>query len=245
MAEKKFVLFIVEGLNDKKEIDAILHTPYFSEFMNNYKPFIKMANTDVTSDKNSTEKNIKEKVGLLVRDFRKSGVPFSDIKPSDISCIIHIVDTDGAFIPRSSIIESDDVTFVYETDCIRASNPDVVFGRNRKKANNIRVLMDTKQIDNIPYSIYFASCNMEHVLFGRVVNEGNKMVIKKQLADQFIIQCKKNPAIVKDTVFNDQIAYDSSFEESWGEIQKDTNSLKRHTNLNLYLKTIMSGEEAS
>ena len=245
MAEKKFVLFIVEGDNDQNEIDAILHTPFFSEFLSNYKPVFKKADTDVTSDKNSTEKNIREKVGLLVRDFRKSGVPFSDIKPSDISCIIHIVDTDGVFIPRSSIIESDDVSFIYEDEYIKNINPDVVFGRNRKKANNIRVLLNTKQIDNIPYSIYFVSCNMEHVLFGRVINEGNKKLIKKRLGEQFVIQCVTNPSLVNETVFNKQVAYDSSYEESWSEIQKGTNSLQRHTNLNLYLKTIMNGEEAS
>ena len=237
MAEKKFILFIVEGLNDKKEIESILHTPFFSECMQKYKPYVKPVNGDITADKNSSENNIKDKVGQIVRDFRKRGVPYSNIKVSDIYKLVHIVDTDGVFISRTDIVKTDDVSFVYEDECIKSSNPDVVFGRNRKKANILRVLKDVNQIDNIPYELYFVSCNMDHMLFGRI-NIQSQM--KKALADAYVIECKNNPDCIFNSVFNEGISYKCTYEESWREIQIGTNSLKRHTNINLFFSSVIN-----
>ncbi len=241
MAEKKIVLFIVEGINDEKEVMAAIHTPFFSHFHEHYVPYVKTVNGDITADRLSNEKNIKERIGKIVRTFRKEGVPFRDIKTSDIHKIIHIVDIDGVFIPRESIIQSDDVKYVYRSDCILATNPDVVYGRNRKKAKNLCILAETETIDNISYECYFVSCNMDHIISGKV---NCQQFEKSELARAFIVNCKNNPKCIFDAFFKEGIAYTDSYKESWSAIQQGTNSLNRHTNLNLYLSSIMNEEYA-
>lgn len=236
MAEKKFVLFIVEGINDQKEIESILHTPYFTNFLSEYKPFYQVVKTDITADRNSSEKNIQERVRKIVLDFRKKGIPYSNIKPSDIERIIHIVDTDGAFIPRNNIKGSDVGRYTYTDEFIEANNPNEAYGRNRKKAAILRVLKDVDKIDSIKYDIYYVSCNMDHMLFGQI-NIASQT--KSSLADAYVRECKNNPECIFSGALNPDIAYNCSYEESWQQIQYKTNSLKRHTNMNLYLKEFM------
>ena len=218
MIQKKIVLFIVEGDHDEDEINSILHTPYFADYLKHYRLEFKKVNTDITSDKFSSGSNIQGKLSQLVREFRKNGVPFSNIKVSDIDKIIHIVDTDGTFIPREKIKYADVGKYVYEEECIKANNPDEAYARNRRKASILQVLMGVKKIDNIKYTVYFVSCNMEHMLFD------------KKVYSPF------------ENVFNKQITYDVSHEESWKDIQEGTNSLKRKTNINIFLEEMKNEE---
>lgn len=239
MAEKKIVLFIVEGKNDKKEIESILHTPYFEGFLKNYKPYFQLVENDITADKNSTESNIQDKVSKVVRDFRKKGVPFSNIKVSEIDRVVHIVDMDGAFIPRNCIQFAEVGRFVYEEECLKTNNPDVAYGRNRKKANILRVLNTIDKIDNIIYEIYYVSCNMDHMLFGRI---NISAMEKASLANEFVKECNSNPHIIFETVFAAPIGSNLTYAESWKDIQVGTNSLNRHTNINLYFEKIIDKE---
>lgn len=71
----------------------------------------------------------------------------------------------GAFIPDSKIIRGDSNFFQYTDENIVTSNVDGAKGRNRKKAEILRKLVEIKQVGNVPYSVYFVSCNMDHVLF--------------------------------------------------------------------------------
>lgn len=240
MAEKKFVLILVEGLNDRREIESIFHTPYFSDFMKQYKLVVRPINGDITADRASTENNIKEKISKEIRAFRKNGVPFSNIRASDIYKIIHVVDLDGVFIPRANIKESDDVKYRYEDEFIKAKNTNDVYSRNKKKSSILRVLIDTAIMDNIPYCCYFVSCNMDHLLSG---NNNLQTIEKSSLAERFMLECSHKPECIFDIILKDDIAYRTGYKESWDEVQKETNSLKRHTNLNLYFEEVMNKED--
>lgn len=239
MIQKKIVLFIVEGDHDEDEINSILHTPYFADYLKHYRLEFKKVNTDITSDKFSSGSNIQGKLSQLVREFRKNGVPFSNIKVSDIDKIIHIVDTDGTFIPREKIKYADVGKYVYEEECIKANNPDEAYARNRRKASILQVLMGVKKIDNIKYTVYFVSCNMEHMLFDKKVYSPSE---KSSLSDDFVKRCKNDPECLFENVFNKQITYDVSHEESWKDIQEGTNSLKRKTNINIFLEEMKNEE---
>lgn len=236
MAIKKFVLFIVEGINDKKEINSILHTPYFEDYLKNFNLQFVLVRNDITADTNSLEKNIQDKISKLVRDFRKNGVPYSNIKASDIDRIVHIVDLDGSFIPRRNIQFADVGRYTYEDEFIKSNDPDKTYGRNRKKAGILRLLSSVDKIDNIKYDVYFVSCNMDHMLFGAI---NISPQTKESLADRFVKECKEKPECIYLNVFDSSIAYECSYDDSWQKIQVGTNSLKRHTNFNLYLKEIM------
>jgi len=228
---KKFILFIVEGLNDKREIEAVLHSPWFDPYKERYVPYFYTKHGDLTTAVGVTAKNIQQKMNDIVLDFRRNGVPFSNIKVQDIQEIVQIVDMDGVFIPYENIIRSDRSTFEYTDTGIITSNVDGARGRNKKKAEILLKLVEIKQIGNIPYSVYFASCNMDHLLFNK------RMLSQFEKASQamdFQVLCQNNPDILNDSIFKEGIAADCGYYDSWDNIQLDCQSLLRHTNLNLF-----------
>ena len=144
---------------------------------------------------------------------------------------------DGTFIPEDSVIESDTGRLQYSDNTIECISRSEIVGRNRRKSSIIRRLTQVHQIDNIPYIILFASRNMDHVLFN-APNSSKKE--KLDNAWRFISACEKGPEILAETVFKDGIGTDKEYTESWEEIQRDYESLRRHTNLNIMLESIMN-----
>lgn len=235
--EKKIILFIVEGNNDKLEINSIINTPFFNSYFIPYRVDFLVINNDITADVKSKENNIQDILNRAVIKYRRDGGLYPNIKVSDIECIIHVVDLDGAFIPRENILYEDVEKYRYEDEYLYVREPDRAFGRNRKKANIINRLTKIQRIDNIKYKLFFVSCNMDHMLFG---DRNPPQYQKRTYANSFVKECKENPSCIYESVLNNDICYDCSYEESWETIQYGTNSLKRHTNLNIYLSSIMS-----
>lgn len=231
MAKKKFILFIVEGNNDKRELEAMFHTPFFSEYLEHYEPYYLVQNKDITADKTVNAGNIQQKLNDIVMRFRKNGIPYSNVKVSDIQEVVHIVDLDGAFIPLDNILGGDSSKFIYTDTNIFTSNVDGARGRNKKKSEILKKLIYVNQIGNIPYSIYFVSCNMDHVLFNNRMMDKNG---KNDSSFKFQIECQKNPNSLRDSIFNDVVATNQSYYESWERVQNECESLKRLTNLNLF-----------
>ena len=233
------MLFIVEGNNDKKEIQAILRGACGQAFTDYFVDAYHVHKGDITTEKDTSEKTIIDKLNKIVIAWRNGGEqPYQKISPSDVSRIVHIVDTDGAFIPESSIVESEDAKPKYYDKSIQYYDRAFLVGRNRKKARVIRKLIETKRIDNIPYEILFTSCNMDHVLF----NERNPIRNDKgQNAFLFAGKCKSREDL-QESIFNIEICASGTVSDSWNMIQQNHNSLARHSNLNLLLEEIIQTE---
>ena len=250
--ERKFILFIIEGENDKEEISAILHTPYFDEFnkkyrveflfhrrqvnMNRNKGKIRLGEAtrgDITSDEGTTEKNIYSLLERIIRSFLNDTFPGT--RPRDIERIVQVVDTDGAFIPEDAVILGSNQYDQYRSNCIETQNPASIINRNSRKAKVLRKMIGFTQICGIKYQVFFVSKDMEHVLFG-FTNMGSGR--KRQCRLDFQSKCETNPEILFDSVLNPQVGTSLDYLSSWDDtngIQKGTNSLKRSTNLNLLL----------
>ena len=228
---KKFILFLVEGKNDEREINAILHTPYFDKYREKYQIQFLPKGGDITASSGVTTKNIQQKLNDLLLYFRKNGVPFSNIRTDEIHEFIQIVDVDGAFIPPENIVRGNDGGFYYTDNSIITSNVDGAIGRNRKKAEILQKLSEIQQIGNVPYSVYYASCNMDHLLFDKQMPTQNE---KNAQAYRFIERCAANPSVLKDSIFKQGIMAIDTYSESWTYIQQGCNSLGRHTNFNLF-----------
>ena len=56
---KKFILFLVEGKNDERELYAILHSHYSENLLNLYEPVIYHNGGDVTSAAKLNVNNIQ------------------------------------------------------------------------------------------------------------------------------------------------------------------------------------------
>lgn len=228
---KKFILFIVEGYNDKTELEAILHTPRFTPYLEHYEPYILPKGGDITAETGAAAKNIQKKLNEILLYFRNNGVPFRNIKVQDIQEVVQIVDLDGAFIPRENIVRGPYSYFYYEDEAIKTSNVDGAIGRNKRKAEILRKLTEVQQVGNVPYSVYFASCNMDHLLFNR---RNPPPAAKKSRAFEFKIACDKNPECLLESIFKRGIMAEGSYAQSWVDIQAGTESLKRRTNINLF-----------
>ena len=228
---KKLILFIVEGRNDEIEISAILHTPRFEKLSQKYTFYFYRAKNDITA--NAKVKSAQGELTKYVQDFRMKSGPWRGIRVDEIQEIVQVVDLDGAFIPPEHIYRGENPWFEYSNEGIYTKNVDGARGRNKKKQESLnKLVFDVKKIDNIPYSIYFVSCNMDHVLFNHRSLSPNQ---KSEMANRFWVQCEKHPEIVDETVFKNKVSTEKGYEESWKEIQQGNESLMRHTNINLFL----------
>ena len=235
METRKYVLFIVEGKNDQTEIQAMLRAYCAENFKNKYADTYLPYHGDITFTE--SEKTIVKKLNDLVLAWRRGEKPirpFCPVLPSDVAKIVHVIDLDGTFIPEDCVVLGDVGNVEYTEDSIRYMDRDFIIGRNRKKARAIRKLLTIKAVDNVPYDVFFMSCNMDHVLF----DTRNPMSKAKGFnARTFASRCKK-PEDLANSIFSESVCSNDSLTESWEFIQKDCNSLNRHTNFNLLLQEL-------
>lgn len=230
---QKFILFIVEGKNDKIEIDTILHSDFFAEYKAKYDCRFEVVNGDITAASHVNENNIQSEINKIIMKFRNGGIPYNNISVRDIQEVVQIVDIDGCFIPNINIVNGDNSEFTYSDTNIITSNIDGAIGRNKKKSKVLRKLLSVDQIGNIPYSIYFVSCNMDHVLFNnRSLNRNQK----DKCAYVFGKKCSQDSSILNDSIFRSGIK-SNNYIESWDDIQNECNSLRRKTNFNLFFES--------
>ena len=74
---------------------------------------------------------------------------------------------DGAFVDDSVIIEDETKDkFVYSLESVIVANRQVAIERNEHKRENLNTLSSRTSVmwNNIPYKIYYMSCNLDHVL---------------------------------------------------------------------------------
>lgn len=226
MARKKIVLFILEGTSDEIALEGSLR--------NIYKPNeIKfcIVKTDITTKNKVTKNNIKNKlIGIIKTELGRS--PY---KISDILKVIHLTDMDGAYIDEDSIIEDRSCNrFIYSETNIRAKSKVNVIGRNKRKRENLEVLISLNSIYNkLSYNIYYFSCNQEHALHNMIDVKSNK---KEKLAEKFNEKYEEDFDGFKNFICSKDIKVVGDYKETWEFIKKENNSLKRFSNLHLLLK---------
>ena len=232
---KKYLLFFVEGKNDKIEMQALLRAVGGEKFLAGYYDAYHVHNGDITTEKDTNEKTIVKKLNDIVINWRSGRAePFLKISTADVEKIIHVIDTDGVFIPEDAIVQTDDAKVQYQDKSIQYFSREQIVGRNRKKAKVLRKLIEVKQIDNIPYELFFVSCNMDHLLF----DERNLLSdAKGRGARVFASRCK-NRSYLNNSIYAESVRAEGNYPDSWNMIQEDYNSLGRHTNLNLILDSI-------
>ena len=229
---KKFLLFIVEGKNDEREINAILHTPSIAQKIEEYVVVFLPHNGDITTETKTTPDNIRGRLDKMVSDWRRNdNTLYRSIKTSEIQEIIHILDVDGVFISKENILDDKNAFKPrYVDNGILTNKRSDIIGRNLKKAAILQKLSQIETIDNIPYSAYYFSCNMDHLLTGERNPAQN---VKDSFSREFCRLCRDNPECLNKTVFSEEFGSIYDYPLSWQFIQKGLNSLNRQTNFNL------------
>lgn len=225
LARKKVVLVIVEGPSDDTALGIILSQIYDKDSVH-----VHIMHGDITTRKGVHSGNVIAKIGNEVRLYAKS----QHYSPKNFKKIIHIVDMDGAYIPDEKIISDpkcDDI--FYGLDGIHTSDQQGIIQRNKQKADNLRRLRGTGKIWNIPYQVYYMSCNLDHVLH----NKRNSSDEEKETdAYEFAKKYKNDIEGFVNFICTSGFSVDGDYKESWVYIEKGMNSLERHTNLNICIK---------
>lgn len=222
VSEKKVVAFIVEGPSDEAAIGSIMKE-YFS---GNEVKFV-VVHGDITLKDYVSADTILKKINELI-ECVKSRYRYEQ---DDFISIIHIADMDGVYIPETDVKAADVEKIIYYEDHIDAKDACAVADRNKKKGDILYKLRKTGKVNGIAYRIYFNSCNLEHVLYGELkdYSDEEKQILSDDFADRYEGKADEFIEFISDSV----IAVAGTYQKTWDYIEKDKNSLKRHTNMHL------------
>lgn len=223
---KKVIMFIVEGPTDEDTLSPVIKRL----FQNNDIRF-HIVHGDITTDFNVNEREIIKEVNSHIEaEMRRYGY-----KKSDIIQIVHLLDTDGAFLPESCIIKGDAARIRYENDSIICHEPDKIAFRNRKKKAAVMRLKGTKTIKDIPYMALYMSRNLEHLLHN--ISEDLSDDEKIELADAFADRYIDNTEEFVEFISGSSFTVKGNLQQTWDFIFEGTNSMNRYSNFHLMLET--------
>lgn len=181
---------------------------------------------DITTERGVNPSNVVSKIGNIVKAYAERR-----FKSTDFSRIIHIADTDGAFIPDSAIVEDSSIDRpLYSITQIRTRKKEGGVIRNRCKRENLNRLSSTTKVWNIPYQIYYMSCNLDHVLHG-ILNCTDAQ--KERNALTFAKKYRNDISGFLRFICESDFSVMNSYQKSWQYIREGLHSLERHTNLGL------------
>lgn len=199
--EKKVLLFIVEGISDKVSLQAVLESYFDSS-----KVQISVVRSDITQE--SLPTTIKTNLNFNIQRFCN----IEKLKIKDIQRVIHIVDTDGTFVPENSIIQNIDNKIISYTETkIITKNKDSIIKRNKNKSAVLSILYKMKNLTvtagqsntSIPYSVYYFSRNLEHVLHNRIetLTDEDKKELSNQFDEEYDGNAEKFKIFISDANF--------------------------------------------
>ena len=152
-------------------------------------------------------------------------------KSGDFSRIIHITDTDGAFIPDDAVVEdAAAVKPLYSATEIRTQRKSGIENRNQRKRECLNRLSAVSRIWGVPYQIYYMSCNLDHALYGKLNStddekESDSFAFAKKYRDDI-------PGFMK-LISESDFSVAGNYPQSWQYIREGLHSLERNTNLGL------------
>ena len=110
--------------------------------------------------------------------------------------------------------------------------------RNKQKSLVLKTLSSAQQLSKIPYTIYFLSRTLEHVLHNKIENLSNqeKTELSEKFDNLYADDLEGFLRFIKDEAF----AVKGDYKQTWEFIKQDTNSLKRYCNLHLLFESQFS-----
>lgn len=228
---KKVVLVIVEGPSDDTALGMLL-----DEFFDPQTVKVHVVHGDITTTVGVNEivARVNEEINnYCTRDY----VPRDSIQE-----VIHLCDTDGTYISPDYVIADANATDpVYSETAIFTARKRNIEARNKKKSTNMDRLAGTKKIGDIPYRIYYMSCNLDHVLYD-VLNctDAEKEDYAFNFSERFEGKLDEFIEYISTSSFSVMTGY----RESWRYIKEGLHSLERHTNFGLcFSSTNLESEE--
>lgn len=245
--KKKVILVIVEGPSDETSFE------WLSEVFGSYELDFQVIHGDVLVKNNTKVSNCKSRFSTELNKFLNNKLlREKKYKKSDIGLIFHLIDTDGVFIEEDSVIESKVSKIRYSENCIECKDRLRQIENMKKRKQIINVLYNTPKIVGIPYTMYFMSMNLEHVLHDKFnlidfdVSNLSEVEIKNktnEIKDK--LSCEFESKYVDDFdgfvefINSKEIVAGKEYKESWNFIKRGKNSLNRYTNFNLAIQKMI------
>lgn len=225
MARRKIVFVVVEGPSDEEALGAVI-TRIFDESS----VFVKIMRCDITTEKGINAGNIISKVGNVIRLYAKD----NHFTKNDFKRIIHITDMDGAYISNENIVEdTESKKPVYSENKILTRDKQGIEERNEQKRTNLNRLCGCDEIWNVPYRIFYMSCNLDHVLYNKLNSSDEE---KENDSFRFAKKYKDKTTEFLSFISESSFSVVTDYKDSWEYIKKDLHSLERHSNLGLCFK---------
>lgn len=224
---KKVILFIVEGPTDEDALSPVLKK-IFQNAQVRFHVVHGDLTTDFSVDNSNAVKTINEHIKLELDRY--------GFKRSDIIRVIHLVDTDGAFIPNANVVAGDVERLQYEENRIVTKSVPQTIARNERKQRVLHRLYPEKVVGGSPYAVYYFSRNLEHVLHNDSGNLTDEQ--KVDCADLFADTYSDDTNGFVRFLTNSDFTVPGDFGETWRFIFDGTNSLHRHSNLHLLFSDI-------
>jgi len=92
--------------------------------------------------------------------------------------------------------------------------------------------------DNIPYQVYYLSCNLDHALYGKLNSSDAE---KEDDAHKFSKKYNDDIAGFIDFISESGFSKCGDYLESWRFIKESKHSLERYTNLGICIKRAIAG----
>ena len=221
---KKVILFIVEGITDKTALGTVLDA-----ILSNEKIHFAITEGDITTKDDVNASNVIRRINEIVK-YTQERYHF---KASDLLEIVHLIDTDGAFIPNTAVINNAEATHIqYTLQNIQTDDIEKIVERNQKKLGLVKLLRSKTEINKKPYKMFYFSRNQEHVLH----NEAKELTAseKNALADQFDDLYGDAPEAFLEFIKSKDFAVSGDYAETWKFIEDGIHSLERWSNFHLY-----------
>jgi len=218
--EKKVIVFIVEGPSEEAAMGTVMKEYFVGELVQ----FV-VVHGDITMQDYANAANIIKKINQCL-DLLKQRYRY---KNSDFFQIIHLADTDGVFIKDEFVQQAEVGQVRYYEDHMESGSVEATRNRNRSKAEVLFKLRTAGKVNSIPYRIYYNSCNLEHVLYDQqqVFSGEEKTAMSDAFAEKYEGHLEEFLAFIADP----KVAVPGSYQETWGFIEKELNSLSRYTNM--------------
>lgn len=233
MAKKKVMLFIVEGPTDETSLSTVLNRIFNSSTVK-----FQVVHGDVLTRDFTASDKIVSAVWEQVKAF------MGDIyKRSDICRIVHLTDMDGVYIPDVAVVhdesmESKAPPFYTDTQ-IQTPNVAGIRDRNQRKRDNINRLSACPKISGIPYSMYYFSLNLDHVLHGKTnLSDWEKV----QCAEEFDLKYVDDPDGFTLFMKESSFSVCDDYRSSWAFIKTELHSLERYSNFGIELPSVEPAE---
>lgn len=259
MSNRAFVCFCVDGPSDIDALkvpfedlfDQIGHDDIDVRFR--FADFQNKNHGDITSKSGVTPENIEKNI---YKYYFKNVDKRTELGWDDVTTIIHIIDLDGAYVPRDNIRLFTEEEEAMADSLITAGEPkntlyldDHIAVRSNlslrqdillQKRKNIEYLLNLDEITvgkrKVRYMLFYFSCNLDHFLHGNANMVGAEKM--RNAADFSRIVTDANSLV---TYFSEnEFCTENDYAQSWKCLRRDAASLQRGSNVHLLIQRILN-----